>query len=458
MLTVKMNGTNKDIIICSSYFPSESNFLPPTQEFVQVVEHCKINNLTLLSSIDANAHHLAWGSTNTNPKGDNLLEFIMSTDLMLLNIGNKPTFVNKLRKEVLDITLCTQDLFSQIFDWHVSNYILLSDHKCIAFKMNLDPLPPLLFRNPASTNWQVYNDLVGKNIGGIVHPRSIDNITDLDKLADSIQNLLVEAYETACPIRKHKAGTSVPYYSQEDKDQRKIVRRTFNACKANGIWSTYYEELSKYNKCLRRRERSGWKNQCRAISSMHDSVKMLKVLSKDPTQAVGSLMLPSGDYTKDQAETYKFLLNFHFPNSTILNDITYQNLPNIEGTVNSSLIDKIITEDTVKWAINSFIPLKYPGTDKIMPAMLQQASDHITELICILFKASLRLKYIPKSWRGVIVLFLPKPGKTNYSLAENYRPISLTSFLLKALEKLVDRYIRDGPLKTHKIHVTLYIT
>lgn len=212
MLTVKMNGTNKDIIICSSYFPSESNLLPPTQEFVKVVEYCKINNMTLLSSIDANAHHFAWGSTNINPKGDNLLEFILSTDLMLLNIGNKPTFVNKLRKEVLDITLCTQDLFSQIFDWHVSSYILLSDHKCIAFKMNLDPLPPLLFRNPGTTNWKFYNDLVGKNIGNIVHSRSIDNITDLDKLADSIQTLLVEAYETACPIRKHKAGISVPYY------------------------------------------------------------------------------------------------------------------------------------------------------------------------------------------------------------------------------------------------------
>ena len=85
--------------------------------------------------------------------------------------------------------------------------------------------------------------------------------------------------------------------------------------------------------------------------------------------------------------------------------------------------------------------------------MLQQAIQHINETLCSLFKASLRLKYIPNSWRGVIVLFLPKPGKKDYSQVENYRPISLTSFILKTLEKLIDRYVRDVPLKIRKIHV-----
>lgn len=88
--------------------------------------------------------------------------------------------------------------------------------------------------------------------------------------------------------------------------------------------------------------------------------------------------------------------------------------------------------------------------------MLQHLGAAIKNLLCILFKASLRLKYIPKNWRGVKVVFIIKPGKTNYSLAENFRPISLTSFMLKTLEKLVDRYLRDEPLKLTKIHVKQY--
>lgn len=202
MLSVNINGSNKDIIICSSYFPYDSISNPPTQEFIKVVDYCKCNDLALLTSIDANAHHLAWGSTNINPRGDNLFEFILSTDLALLNVGNKPTFVNKLRKEVLDITLCTQDLFSQVFDWHVTNYILNSDHKCINFKINLDPLPPLLFRNPASTNWEYFSNFIADKITTRHSTHSIQNSTDLDLLAESLQELLVEAFETACPIPK----------------------------------------------------------------------------------------------------------------------------------------------------------------------------------------------------------------------------------------------------------------
>jgi hypothetical protein len=50
------------------------------------------------------------------------------------------------------------------------------------------------------------------------------------------------------------------------------------------------------------------------------------------------------------------------------------------------------------------------------------------------------------------VTFIPKPGKLDYTEAKAYRPISLSSFLLKTIEKLVDRHIRDGTLKIHPLH------
>jgi len=54
--------------------------------------------------------------------------------------------------------------------------------------------------------------------------------------------------------------------------------------------------------------------------------------------------------------------------------------------------------------------------------------------------------YIPNIWRETRVTFVPKPGKTDYTTAKAFRPISLTSLLLKGIEKLVDRYLCDGPL------------
>jgi hypothetical protein len=56
-------------------------------------------------------------------------------------------------------------------------------------------------------------------------------------------------------------------------------------------------------------------------------------------------------------------------------------------------------------------------------------------------------RFIPTAWRQVKVTFIPKPGKLDYTEAKAYRPIDLSSFLLKTMEKLVDGHIRVGALK-----------
>lgn len=129
---------------------------------------------------------------------------------MILNIGNKPTFRNKLRSEVLDITLCSQDFPLSLIDWEVSDLIMTSDHEGITFKLCLDSLPPVLFRNPAATNWSLYSHLTDKFNFKTNHA-SPTSEEEIDLLAEQLQKFLVEAYETASPVHKHKAGNSVPY-------------------------------------------------------------------------------------------------------------------------------------------------------------------------------------------------------------------------------------------------------
>ena len=50
------------------------------------------------------------------------------------------------------------------------------------------------------------------------------------------------------------------------------------------------------------------------------------------------------------------------------------------------------------------------------------------------------------------MVFIPKSGRDTYAQAKSYRPISLTSFLLKTLEKLVDRHIKDDNMRTKPLH------
>lgn len=60
--------------------------------------------------------------------------------------------------------------------------------------------------------------------------------------------------------------------------------------------------------------------------------------------------------------------------------------------------------------------------------------------------------YEPKGWRTARLVFLPKPGNDTYETAKFFSPISLTSFLLKTLERLVERHITETSLSLKPLH------
>jgi len=49
------------------------------------------------------------------------------------------------------------------------------------------------------------------------------------------------------------------------------------------------------------------------------------------------------------------------------------------------------------------------------------------------------------------VTFIPKSSKVNYTKVKAYLPISLSTFMLKTMEKLVERHIRDEILGLHPL-------
>ena len=86
----------REVVVVSAYFPYESN-LCPTAEVIEIIKFCEDKGWDLLLGCDANAHHLTWGSSDTNNRGEKLLQFLSTTNLDFLNRGCKPTFQNSNR-------------------------------------------------------------------------------------------------------------------------------------------------------------------------------------------------------------------------------------------------------------------------------------------------------------------------------------------------------------------------
>ena len=93
-----------------------------------------------------------------------------------------------------------------------------------------------------------------------------------------------------------------------------------------------------------------------------------------------------------------------------------------------------INAHKVTEVLKSFHSFKSPGLDNIVPHALKNLGDSaITRLVGI-FKASYLLGYVPHKWLASNVKFLPKVGKDSYDKPNSFRPISLMSYLHKALE------------------------
>jgi len=105
-------------------------------------------------------------------------------------------------------------------------------------------------------------------------------------------------------------------------------------------------------------------------------------------------------------------------------------------------IEEAVTVEKLIHAANSFSPYKSSGPDGVHPITLQKVVEIIPNQICSLMRQCLSVGYVPLKWRQSRVIFLPKPGKPDYSKPNSWRPISLTSFFLKTLERLIDKRIR----------------
>jgi hypothetical protein len=102
--------------------------------------------------------------------------------------------------------------------------------------------------------------------------------------------------------------------------------------------------------------------------------------------------------------------------------------------------------------VNAYKKNKAPGPDEFQAECLQAMNDLTVNYIIKLYGASIALEYVPAKWREFTVIFIPKPGKSDYTDKRAFRPISLRSVLFKTLERLVLWHIEETNLTNRPMH------
>jgi hypothetical protein len=97
--------------------------------------------------------------------------------------------------------------------------------------------------------------------------------------------------------RDHK-GPDPYFYS--------ILRRLFNKSRTERTsqnWELHKEAQRRYRKEVRKASKHSWRAFCNSINDLPTSVRLHRVLSRDPKTKLGSLVTPSGLQTQSEGET-----------------------------------------------------------------------------------------------------------------------------------------------------------
>jgi hypothetical protein len=142
----------------------------------------------------------------------------------------------------------------------------------------------------------------------------------------------------------------------------------------------------------------------------------------------------------------------HFPGSLPASGIEDAALAPPQPIINQPVLIKArpwITLTTLDLALRQFDEHKCPGPDGFRPIVLCHLPEKARLAIIHIYNAIIELKYSPLLWRGAGVVFIPKPGKEDYTKRRAFRPIALMQFLFKALERLVKWHIEQHSKTFH---------
>ena len=453
-------------------------------------------NQPIIIAGDFNSRDPLWGDTVTSATAPTICRFLTDTDLFTLNphyIRGRPTRVSSSPSEpssVIDLVMTNKP--ELIGDMIIADeYDLHSDHLPILVTIIRRPSDPVI-DGPAShlgghriqwrtrtADWDRFAELVSDDItansltapmllpSGGRSPQSI-----VDERSRRIHQTLMDAAYSAVGVQEPRTGGKFWWNCP-------LVNMT-------AVYSTYRQAISRYKRCrpadrpaadaARRAARTeyraalttakGWA-RAQLLRNVESSPHILnwlgyrqslpradRVSLNSVTNVAGTLPLNSNESLLNFA-TAMFKAAVPPARSTAHDTITAR------VTAAARRYDSDPSEDTLNWSCTAAdverictrisVGRAY-GSDHVHPAFLKYGDKALYSALSVLFNYSYRHSVVPLHWTQSLVVPLYKDGdKTS---ADSYRPISLTSCIMRTMEHLIQE--RLLALVSDKLHPYQY--
>ena len=356
------------------------------------------------------------GAPNKNVQ-DRLID--ISNENSLVQLQEQPTRGNN----ILDLTFVTNDSLIR----NLNNIPGIADHEAVIIDSYIRPSYCIQKRRKCfifkKADWDSLFSYCEKLSNSLLLRSEIDyNIHELWDLFKTTLNLGISNF---IPSKFVKKRSSLPWMNKNITRLIKKKCKLYKAAKQSGEWGEYNEHQKHCRKTIRKAEHDYVNKTINEGLAENNSKPFWKYIKSKKCDSVGVAPLKvNGKLESEPKKKAETLLNQF---KSVFTKDESDELPPVNLKINDSLSSIKIDVKGVEKLLLDINPSKASGPDEIPNLVLKNCARALAPGVAVLFQKSLDSGELPRDWKNANVSPVFKKGDRH--LAENYRPVSLTSVL-----------------------------
>ncbi|XP_015509714.2 uncharacterized protein LOC107216897 [Neodiprion lecontei] len=377
---------------------------------------------------DFNSWAVDWGSKQTNARGKALLEAMATLDVVLLNIGETPTYTKGEASSIIDLTFVSSSLLRGSYSWTVMNTYTASDHNAILWEISAGRNPRRATRQTNAVGWKV-KDFDSEAL--VVALDKDSTITgDAEEKTKNLMTKITQACDTCMPRKRGiNQRPSVHWWNDQISalrtaclKKRRTSQRGYRRPNSVELVAEYKKARRELNKAIKDSKKRCWK-------------ELVEEVERDPWGRPYKVVMTHLKYQPIPSPTCPQLLerivSTLFPRQR---EFIYSSLQ-----INSEDIPPV-TEEELMEACNRVGNNKAPGLDGIPNIALKTSIKAAPKLFLETYDSCLKEGIFPRRWKQQRLVLLPK-GKKPPDEPSSYRPLCMLDTAGKILERIIHQRI-----------------
>lgn len=470
-----VNINNKRLIVGNVYVKlNTKNAITEVLKMLKAA-HQKQTQLKAVGIIltgDFNARHISWGDSICNNYGKELFSSLDTTKFSICT-SSSPTFLSMNGSSHIDMSIISHDLIDSVESCITDNEAelfsgapirghvpLLTD---IVIRSHFTPTDVKEKLDITKMNWEKWKSGIERKIDE--SSEFFESQSEPYPIWTKLNNIIQENTDLHCST-KRCSEHSKPYWTESLSTLSKSLQHA-RKCYVKRNTDDNFQKLNEARESFDSERKTVCQqfliNKAKSLNSAQSLrfwKEFNKIFKKKTTQKVDPLDDEDGGYITDQVEVEETLFSVFFEAKHLttenFDDGFYREVTNIyedimeqmseQGGVTAdddshdTSLNKEFTVEEIIQAIKA-TPSSGKSVDNFNfhPQMFNNLGSNAVHLLKKLFNLCLSKQLWV--WEIAEVIFLRKDGKTSYSKPGSYRPICITSYIGKLLERIIVRRV-----------------